>query len=65
MLIPQQIGPTEAAQKNIQEGWWALTESGEPVAGPYPTKEAAMIGIGKRGEAQPTGRPGEKGPPPE
>lgn len=65
MLVPQHLGPTEANEKGIQEGWWAMTESGEPVSGPYPTEEAAIVGIGKRGQDQPTGRPGEAGPPPE
>lgn len=46
MLVPQQLGPTEAGEKGVQE-------------------EAAIVGIGKRGQDQPTGRPGDACPPPE
>ncbi|GLI20352.1 hypothetical protein XFLAVUS301_00260 [Xanthobacter flavus] len=46
-------------------GWWAVTPDGTPAGGPYATEEAAIVGIGARGADQPTGRPGEAGPPPE
>ncbi len=49
MLVPQQLGPTEAGEKGVQEGWWAMTESGEPVSGPYPTEEAAIGGYRQAG----------------
>lgn len=64
MLIPRYIDATDAVARDLQEGWWATTESEEAVSGPYPTEEAAMLAIGKRGANQPTGRPGEAGPPP-
>ncbi|MGU3493702.1 hypothetical protein ACLBXM_06625 [Xanthobacteraceae bacterium A53D] len=65
MLIPIQIDATQAKARGIQEGWWAASQFGEPVAGPYPTKEAAIVAIAKRGEDQPTGLPGEAPPAPE
>ncbi len=65
MLIPRFIDAKDAAARDLQEGWWATTESGDAVSGPYPTKEAAIVAIGKRGASQPTGRPGEAGPPPQ
>ncbi|MEW6122061.1 MAG: hypothetical protein AB1698_05580 [Pseudomonadota bacterium] len=64
-LEPRHIGDVEALQRGIMAGWWAVSPDETPVAGPYPTKEAAMVGIGKRGADQPTGRPGEAGPPQE
>ncbi|TCT07654.1 hypothetical protein [Aquabacter spiritensis] len=65
MLVPTFIGAQDAETRNLSEGWWALTPDGHAVSGPYPTREAAMLGIGKRGEDQPTGRAGEAGPAPE
>lgn len=45
-------------------GWWAVAEDGTPVSGPYPSEEAAIVSIGKRGADQPAGTPDESGPPP-
>lgn len=59
MLEPKEIDGTTARARGIQQGWWAVTQDGAPVSGPYPTREAALVGIAKRGEDQPTGRPGE------
>ncbi|MEP9347483.1 hypothetical protein [Xanthobacter sp. KR7-225] len=42
-----------------------MSADGTPVCGPDPTREAAMVGIGKRGGDQPTGRPDADGPLPE
>lgn len=64
-LEPKLIGAEEGRRLRIMSGWWAVASDGTPVAGPYPTHEAAVIGIAKRDAAQPTGRPGEAGPPPE
>lgn len=64
-MKPKLIGDAEGRRLGVMAGWWAVSEDGTPVAGPYPTQEAAMVGIGKRGADQPTGRPGEAGPPPE
>ncbi|MFG1464943.1 hypothetical protein V5F77_18840 [Xanthobacter sp. DSM 24535] len=65
MLYPKELETTEAGARGVQPGWWAVTQDGTPLAGPYPTREAAIVGIAKRGETQPTGRPGEQGPAPE
>jgi|GEM_PF-6222077 len=36
-----------------QPGWWAVDESGAPVFGPYPTREAVLVHIAeKRGADQ-------------
>ncbi|QTL02118.1 hypothetical protein J5J86_15065 [Aquabacter sp. L1I39] len=64
-LKPKLIGENEADGHDVMPGWWAVAEDGTPVSGPYPSREAAVVGIGKRGADQPTGRPGEAGPPPE
>lgn len=65
MLLPRQIGDAEAERLGIMAGWWAVAPEGAPVSGPYPTEEAAKVGIAKRGSDQPDGRPGEAGPPPQ
>lgn len=65
MLIPKFITAVEAAERDLQEGWWATTEGGDAISGPYPTEEGAIVAIGKRGADQPTGRPGALGPPPQ
>lgn len=64
-LLPRYIQADEGARLDVSAGWWAVSEDGTPVSGPYPTEEAAMVGIAKRGADQPTGRPGTAGPPPE
>ncbi|OYX14869.1 MAG: hypothetical protein B7Z15_02510 [Rhizobiales bacterium 32-66-8] len=65
MLIPRLISEGQESEFDVIPGWWAVTEDGAPVSGPYPTEAAAMIAIGARGQDQPTGRPGESGPDPE
>lgn len=64
-LKPKLIGDGEGRRLGIMAGWWAVSPEGTPVSGPYPTEEAALVGIGKRGADQPTGRPDTAGPPPE
>lgn len=64
-LEPKLIGEDEGGRLGIMPGWWALASDGTPVSGPYPTEEAAIVSIGKRDFSQPTGRPGDAGPPPE
>lgn len=64
-LEPRLITEADAGRLGIMSGWWAVSPDGTPVAGPYPTEEAAMVGIGKRGADQPTGMAGDSGPPPE
>lgn len=64
-LEPRLISEADAVRLGVMAGWWAVASDGTPAAGPYPTREAAIVGIGKRGADQPTGRPGESGPPPE
>lgn len=64
-LKPKLFGDAEAVRIGVVPGWWAVSRDGTPVSGPYPTREATMVGIGKRGGDQPTGRPDEDGPPPE
>ncbi|WP_029555957.1 hypothetical protein [Xanthobacter sp. 91] len=64
-LEPRLVSETDATRLGVMPGWWALAPDGTPVAGPYPTQEAAIVGIGKRGADQPTGRAGQSGPPPE
>ncbi len=39
MLIPKFITAEEAAKRDLQEGWWATTEGGDTISGPYPTEE--------------------------
>ena len=65
MLEPRHIAEADSGRLGVIPGWWAVSSDGTPVAGPYPTREAAIVGIAKRGAAQPTGRPGESGPAPE
>jgi len=65
MLIPKLITQAQEETLDVMPGWWAVTEDGAPVSGPYPTEAAAMTAIGARGQDQPTGRPGESGPLPE
>lgn len=64
-LEPRLISEADAARLGVMPGWWAVAPDGTPAAGPYPTREAAIVGIGKRGADQPTGRAGESAPPPE
>lgn len=64
-LEPKLVGYDEAHRLGVMAGWWAVSAEGTPVAGPYPTEEAAMVGIGKRGADQPAGRPNAEGPAPE
>lgn len=64
-LLPRLIQENEGARLGVMAGWWAVSEDGVPVAGPYATAEAAKVGIAKRGADQPTGHPGDARPPPE
>ncbi|MDR6333893.1 hypothetical protein GGQ86_002363 [Xanthobacter flavus] len=64
-LEPRLISKADATRLGVMPGWWAVTPDGTPAGGPYATEEAAIVGIGARGADQPTGRPGEAGPPPE
>lgn len=63
-LVPAFVDAEKGARLAVMSGWWAVAEDGTPVAGPYPTEEAAKIGIAKRGADQPTGHPNAAGPPP-
>ncbi len=64
-LEPRLVSEADAGRLGVMPGWWAVAPDGTPAAGPYPTREAAIVGIGKRGADQPTGRAGESAPPPE
>ncbi|MFG1420556.1 hypothetical protein [Roseixanthobacter liquoris] len=59
MLVPHEIAGRHARSRGIPPGWWAATQDGAPIFGPYASRETALAGIAKRGENQPTGRPGE------
>lgn len=63
-LKPKLVGDTEGTRLGVMAGWWAVAEDGTPVSGPYPSEEAAIVSIGKRGADQPAGTPDESGPPP-
>jgi hypothetical protein len=66
MLFPKEFDDQGARAHGIQRGWWAVSSDDTPISGPYPSREAALVGIAKRGEDQPSGRPGEDPvPPPE
>lgn len=50
---PEYLDEAKAGERSVQAGWWAVDESGAPVFGPYPTREAALIHIAeKRGADQ-------------
>lgn len=64
-LAPSYVDKPDASRLQIAVGWWAVAPDGTPVSGPYPTEEAAKVGIAKRGQDQPTGMAGTAGPAPE
>lgn len=52
-LHPRQLNDEQAERVGIPRGWWALTDDGQPVLGPYPSREATLIGITAHGTAGP------------
>lgn len=56
MLVPHEIAGHHARSRGIPPGWWAATQDGAPLFGPYASREAALVGIAKRGVSQPDGR---------
>jgi hypothetical protein len=36
-----------AESKGVGPGWWVVDDIGTPLFGPYPSREAAVVAIGK------------------
>ncbi|GGC68723.1 hypothetical protein GCM10010994_29120 [Chelatococcus reniformis] len=63
MFKPVQIVDDQAHELGIAPGWWGATEEGKPMLGPYPSREAALVGITSHGMGdRPEGIEGFKEP---
>lgn len=51
-LHPRQLSDEQAERYGVPPGWWALNDDGQPVLGPYPGREAVLIGIAAHGTAE-------------
>ena len=65
-LDPRQLSDEQAERFGVPPGWWALTDDGQPVPGPYPSRESTLIGIAAHGTAGPepevSAQPGRSAP---
>jgi len=65
-LYPRQLSDEQAERFGVPPGWWALTDDGQPVLGPYPSRESTLIGIAAHGTAEPkpevSAQPGRSAP---
>lgn len=61
MLKPVEIASNEAESRGVAPGWWGADENGRLILGPYPSREAALVGIRSHGFGDER-RPQHRGP---
>ncbi|GGC68168.1 hypothetical protein [Chelatococcus reniformis] len=49
MLKPVEITDAEADRRGVAPGWWGADDNGRLILGPYPSREAALVGITNHG----------------